>query len=416
MYTFAHIADCHLGAFKDKKLQELSVESFLTTLDRCIEEEVDFVLFTGDIFHTTIPNMNIVSTAAGKLKELRDCGITIYAIYGSHDYNPGTISIVDVLQSAGLFQKIAIGQTGEDGKLRLQFTQDPKTQAKLTGISARKVSLEREYYKILDRELLENEPGFKIFAFHTALSELKPREYASMDSNPISLLPNNFDYYAGGHIHKNICEEITGLGNVVYPGPTFGAKFVDLEQIAKGEKRGFYIVHFDEELQNIEFREIPTVAIYYEEYDVSRRSSTQVQIKLSEIIEAIDPENKIVLLKVKGQLSGGKPSDIDFGEIRRTLVNRGALHVSINRYGLITTEVLKTKILGETPSEIEQKLFKENIAQINVKDSKLKGEEGIRLAMDFLRITRQEKEDEEKKAEYDERITDEAADLLLGEE
>lgn len=414
MPKFAHIADCHLGAFRDKTLQELSIDAFLTTLDLCREENVDFVVFSGDIFHTTIPNMDIVSAAAEKLKELCDSGIRIYAIYGSHDYNPGATSIMDVLQSAGLFHKIALGQIDNDGILRLQFTQDPKTQAKLIGISARKVNLERKYYQILDRESMENEPGFKIFAFHTALSELKPRDYASMAANPISLLPKSFNYYAGGHIHKNIIQNIKGLGHIVYPGPTFAANFIDLEVIAKGGKRGFYLIHFDDEVEEVEFREIPTVAVCYEEYDASGKTSHQVQIKLNEMIEALYPEDKIVLLKVTGQMAGGTPADIDFGELQRTLIQKGALHVRINRYGLRTLEIPDTKILGESSQEIEQNLFREHIDQINVMSSDLKEELGVQRAIELLRITRQEKDDEETKAEYENRITEEATDLLLG--
>ena len=33
--------------------------------------------------------------------------------------------------------------------------------------------------------------------FHTALTEFKPEELDSMESQPLSLLPKNFDYYAG---------------------------------------------------------------------------------------------------------------------------------------------------------------------------------------------------------------------------
>jgi hypothetical protein len=53
------------------------------------------------------------------------------------------------------------------------------------------------YYEHLDVQPLEQENGYKIFLFHTALSELKPHHLQEIDAHPLSLLPKGFDYYAG---------------------------------------------------------------------------------------------------------------------------------------------------------------------------------------------------------------------------
>ena len=65
----------------------------------------------------------------------------------------------------------------------------------------KKGSLEKEYYQALDKENLEKETGYKIFLFHSALTEFKPEELKDIESHPLSLLPKNFNYYAGGHVH-----------------------------------------------------------------------------------------------------------------------------------------------------------------------------------------------------------------------
>ena len=75
------------------------------------------------------------------------------------------------------------------------------------------------------KEALEKEEGFKIFMFHTALTELKPKELDKMDSAPVSFLPRNFDYYAGGHVHIVKEASLDGYKNIVYPGPLFPNNF-----------------------------------------------------------------------------------------------------------------------------------------------------------------------------------------------
>ncbi|GAG67169.1 unnamed protein product, partial [marine sediment metagenome] len=134
----------------------------------------------------------------------------------------------------------------------MQFTEDSKTKIKLTGMRARKKSLEIRDYDILDKKNLEDEEGNKIFVLHTMLSELKPKEYKDMKSGPKSMLPKGFLYYAGGHLHKTIPEQLREESNiytisndselnkkVIYPGSIYPTNFLELEQFQYG---GFCIV------------------------------------------------------------------------------------------------------------------------------------------------------------------------------
>ena len=88
------------------------------------------------------------------------------------------------------------------------------------------------------------------------------------DCIPLSYLPRGFDYYGGGHIHKRM-EGNMGESKIVYPGPIFGSTFEDLEQTAKGERRGFYIITFDKKLTGYEFIEIKVADI------ISREASSR---------------------------------------------------------------------------------------------------------------------------------------------
>ena len=411
MYKFAHLADCHLGANRDPVLEDLELAAFKKALDSCLEEKVDFIVITGDLFHANIPDMHIANEAVKKVKEVRDKNIPIYAIYGSHDYSPNETSMIDILDSAGLIKKIVKGEvTG--GKLKLEFFIDPKTKAKLVGISARKVGLEKSYFEILDRTSLERESGFKIFMFHSALSELKPEYLSQMESIPVSLLPRGFDYYAGGHIHQHSELSLPDYKRIVYPGTLFAGYPRDFEESAKGVKRGFYIVSFEEKIVDVKFKEVPVCEYVYFEYDASNKNSIQARKELLEELEKIQAEKKLVVVKIKGELSGGKTSDISSTEIRSLLIEKGATYVSINRYGLTSKEYSAIKTIGGDILMIENKLFRENIGTIKITDEALKGEKGTKLAVDLLKILRQEQKLGEKKNDYIERIQKQALDVL----
>jgi DNA repair exonuclease SbcCD nuclease subunit len=411
MYKFAHLSDCHIGANREPVLESLELAAFSRALDICIQEKVDFILITGDLFHANIPDMRVTNEAVKKMKEVRDKGIPIYVIYGSHDYSPNQTSMIDILDSAGLIKKIVKGKVVE-GKLKLEFFVDPKTKAKLVGIPARKVGMEKKYYEILDHELLEKEEGFKIFAFHSAISELKPEFLAEMEAIPLSYVPKGFDYYAGGHIHQYYEASLPDYKKIVYPGALFAGYPRDFEQSAKGVKRGFLIVYFRDKVEAVKFHEVPVCGYAYFEYDVTNKNSIQAKKDLLEKISKIDVKGKLVVVKVKGELSGGRTSDISTSEIRSLLTENGALYVVMNRYGLTSKEYAAIKVMGEDISAIENRVLKENIGMVKVSNEELKGEKGAKLASDLLRVLRQEQKMNESKKDYMERIQKMAIEVL----
>ena len=171
---YAHLADLHLGSWRDDKMRNLSTKAFLTAIDDCIKKEVDFILFAGDLFNTSLPNLDTLKIVTKKLKELQDKNIPVYAIAGSHDYSPTGKTMIDVLENAGLLINVCKGEVIEQ-KLNLRFTVDKKTNTKITGILGKKGLLDKVYYQNLELNNLEQEPGYKIFMFHTTISELKPK-------------------------------------------------------------------------------------------------------------------------------------------------------------------------------------------------------------------------------------------------
>jgi hypothetical protein len=378
------MADVHLGSFREPRLREANLEAFLKALDLCAAEKVDFVLICGDLFHTSLPDMGVVERATAKLRELIDAGIPVYIIYGSHDFSAAERSIVDVLHSAGVFDKVTRASVREDGSVELEGTVDERTGAVLAGLSGRKLGLDISYYEKLDASRVLAKPGPKIFAFHGAITEMKPRELAEMsESMPASLLPKGFDYYAGGHVHERLTSEIPGWGLIAYPGPLFGDGYRDLESAAP---RGFYIVELRPgEGPALDFRELPARKTRLIEVDARDRTPEDVNRELKQKAEQANAGEAIVLLKVRGELSTGKASEVDTDCVRKLLAQDGAFTVYVSRGGLSTRERAMIRVEGEEGrTDIETKLLRENLANHPSKMSELKGEEGLLRARRLL--------------------------------
>jgi len=411
MHSFAHIADCHLGAYRDEVLRNLNLDAFRKAIDRCIEKKVDFIIIAGDLFHSNLPDMRIVKEGVEKLKEAKEKDIEIYIVYGSHDYSVTNTSIIDVLKSAGLLTSVfSMKQVGE--QLVADFMVDGRTGAKIVGISARKGGNEREYYDKLDTKRLEKEKGFRIFILHTAIDELKPKAFLQMKSVPMSLLPKGFDYYAGGHVHRRIVEFMKEHGRIVFPGVLFGSDYKDLEDMGNKET-GFYIVKFDENGIKEMIREDVSVAeILKIDFDASGRSAIKAREELWGKIKDTDFKKKIVLLKVRGVLESGRPSDLNLYELKREISSKGAISVYINRNQLSSKEEKSMMVYGESAAEIENSIFEKFSAEFGTKTKLLKGRKGVELSKKLLDTLKSEMKGNEKKKDYEERIMEAALKTL----
>ena len=94
MFKFAHMADLHMGAHGDPVLRKMELATLTKAINVCIAERVAFILIAGDIFDSNLPNLEAVNDAVKEFKRVRDQGIPLYYIYGSHDYSANQTSMV----------------------------------------------------------------------------------------------------------------------------------------------------------------------------------------------------------------------------------------------------------------------------------------------------------------------------------
>lgn len=394
MVKFIHIADCHIGGWRDEKLKELNLKSFIYVINKCIVEEIDFLIISGDLFNTSLPGIQYLKETVKQLNILKENKIPVYLIPGSHDFSPSGKTMLSILEEANLVENVFKGKI-ENELLKLDFTTNTKTNTKITGLLGRKGTLEKKDYSELDQESLENEEGFKIFLFHSAIDELKPKNLELMDSMPLSLLPKGFNYYAGGHVHivKNI--SLDGYENIIYPGPTFPNNFYELEKLKSG---GYYL--FDN--GKVSFNKIEIINVTSIILDCNDKSSEEVENEL--LLYDKNVENQIVTIRLYGTLITGKPSDINFKHIFSKLYERKAFFVMKNTYALKNQKFKDIELNQSSSENIENELIQEYAEQN--KEIKLTREKEIEFTKQLIKILSEEKNDDEKNENYDHRIVE----------
>lgn len=399
---FAHLADCHIGSWRDPKLKDISTIAFQKAIDKCMEENVDFILIAGDLFNTSLPRIDNLKTVVNIFRKLKEKSIAVYIIPGSHDYSPSGKTMLDVLENAGLFINVVKGEE-IDNRLKLNFTLDKKTGAKITGMLGKRLSLEKEYYKNLILENLENETGYKIFMFHSGIDELKPEDMQNIITQPLSLLPKNFNYYAGGHVHIVKDTKIEGYGTIAYPGPLFPNSFSELEKLETG---GFYIVENSiPKWHPVQVYNINKIII-----DCNQKNPEQVYNEIINEIKDKEFINTIVLIRLFGSLISGKPYDIDFKDIFAQLYDKSAYFVMKNTNQLTTKEFEEIKIDTKSAEEAEEKIIKEHLGQIKLKDITLEKEEA--LIKQLIQTLSTEKQEGETNPDFEKRVKDDVSKVL----
>ncbi len=371
-FRYAHLADLHLGSWREPKMREISTKVFLRAIDDCIEAGVDFILFAGDLFNTSMPAVDTLKIVTKKLKELQEKGIPLYAIAGSHDFSPSGKTMLDVLENAGLLVNVCKGSVDPETKLlNLSVVVDQKTGAKIAGIIGRRGMLDRTYYENLNRVELEKEGGYKIFMFHTTLTELKPKHLEMLDSQPASFLPKSFNYYAGGHIHHRNLIEIPEYGTLTYTGALFPNNFAELEKYSYG---GFYLVDVQkvEEgngegnfSQSIEWKAVQVVKHKKIIFDCNAKTALQVEKELHDSLKEEDLSNTLITLRLFGSLLEGKGSDINFKEVFEQWYAQGAYFIMKHTSKLVSPEFEEISLSSsqQSPELVEKELIKEHAGQ-----------------------------------------------------
>ena len=328
----AHISDSHLGYFQYRlnERKEDFLKAFREAVRRAIEEKVDFIIHTGDLFESYHPDVSTISEAISVFKEIKDAGIPVFSITGNHDrvlrrgYSPPH----RILKDLDLIELIdPVGDLNYEGVYIAGMRYFPKTYMK--GIKERFFSKFSENAQRAD---------FSIFMFHQGLDQYLYYDYA-YELN-ISDLPEGFNYYAGGHIHAFIRTNFKG-GILSYAGST---EFRSKREVKAG-RRGFNIFNLETgELQRVELQSL-------REFFVIETDEERAPEELRELLEKVKDcrEKPVVLVNYSY-----KNSDLNSLEELIEKLKKHSLIVKISENRLLDEEqtiTTENKSYGEIYEE-----------------------------------------------------------------
>lgn len=229
---FAHLADTHLG-YRQYGLFEREkdfYEVFEKVIDKIIEENVDFVVHSGDLFETARPSPMALLTFQKGLLKLKGAGIPMYAIAGNHDIvmRKGSIPPQVIFKKLGLKVISTINPTYMHGDILIAgLPYYPASHAKTLKSKLAELSEKASHH---EKSILLLHQGIdKYFGYNYELE--------------IGEIPDNFDYYALGHIHKYVNDKC-GKGRLVYPGSSEIWKTSEIPDYLENGK-GFVVVDLE---------------------------------------------------------------------------------------------------------------------------------------------------------------------------
>lgn len=393
---FAHLADCHLGAWRSQELQQLSLKAFDIAINKCLEEKVDFVVIAGDLFDVAMPGVDILKETVSIIKRLKENNIKCFLLAGSHDFSITGKTFLDVLERADLFKNVFVmnPRENEEDEKELEIFHDKELKVSFAGIPGKKAGIEVNLFKNLKVKGLPGD-SLKIFVFHTTLTESKPAEMSFVDSIDIAQLPDGFDYYAGGHLHL-VAKHKKGKAFVTYPGPLFPNNFEELETLKHGR---FFIVEIDERTKEAKIKdeEIKLKETIHIGCNVDSLNPNAATEKILNEITKHEIRDKIVLLKISGTLASGRTSEINFEKIREKL-HESYCYLK-NTSGLSTKEFkIEVEDKGDDIETIERNI----IVEYSKKEQEFK--EFLPLISQLNEILDTEKYEGETKEKYETRV------------
>ncbi len=247
---FAHIADVHLG-YRQYGSEERAIDfaqAFMRAVKRSLEENVDFILIAGDLFHRKSDMDPLTLTQAIKvLEKAKKAKVPVFAVEGNHDsaYFRETFSWLDYLSQQKLL--INLKPSFDDGIIVEEWDGSAGAYFDLdTGVRIYGM----KYYGSMTEKVLEEyarkvkRKGLTIFMAHAGV-EGYVNIHGCVPSSKFHRI--KADYIALGHIHRSFVE-----GKIHNPG---SLEVCDVSELKFD--RGFFIANYDGELK-AELHKVPT--------------------------------------------------------------------------------------------------------------------------------------------------------------
>lgn len=349
-FSFIHAADLHLGyaQYNLETRREDFDKAFQELVSKSLELKPDFLIIAGDIFQQARPLNSTLESVIQNLRKLRDANIPVLAVDGSHDAAPNVITgtILNPLDSAGLIYYLPRHESACWKNEYCYVYGIPNFRTK------------RRTEELLPEFLKQNPPTpdshlFNILVFHMALDmpEFKPPQMEA-EATP-EMLPDGFDYYAGGHVHQPVHMKFKN-GILAYSGCTETVSYED-----SSVEKGFFHVKVNDKgellLQRIKL-DSPRRFKIFNQKDYTGMMPAKITEEVAQLVKDEDEEGVIIVPVIKGTL----PAEANRNEVDLAMI-RGAAEKA-----LLVHPIMRLKT-SEVPEEVIHSIFEGELKDLKTK-------------------------------------------------
>jgi len=387
-FSFVHAADLHLGyaQYGLEVRREDFERAFQELVDKTIELKPDFMIIAGDLFHNARPSNVTLENAIRNFGRLREAGIPVLTVDGSHDSAPNIVTgtILNPLDSAGLIYHLPRHEGACWKKPECCYVYGvPNFRTR------------RKTEELLPAFMEQNKPApdptlFNIFVFHMALDlqDVKP-PYMEAEAPP-ELIPEGFNYYAAGHVHTPYVGNFKG-GLLVYSGCTETVNY-DEAKINKG----FYHVRVDENgkisLQFIELQSPRKFVVL--EQDFTGVMPSKITESAIQMVKGADEEGVILIPILKGSLPAeASRAEVDVSQIRSAAEKALFVHpLVLLRESEVSEEIVRSIFESEL-KDLKTKAFEYFMQIFSERYTREEAEKIARTAIQLIEpLTKKEEE------------------------
>ncbi len=378
-FSFVHVADLHLGYAQynlDARRQDFD-NAFREVVDKTIELKPNFMLIAGDLFQVARPSNVTLETAITNFRRLRDAGIPVLTVDGGHDSAPNVVTgtILNPLDSAGLVHYLPRheGASWRDESCYVYGVPNYRTKRRT----------DEQLPLFLEQNKPVPDPSlFNIFLFHMAvdLPYINKPYQMEAEASP-ELMPNGFNYFAGGHVHKPWNGKFKN-GLLVYSGCTETVSYDDAQV-----EKGFYQVEVNEKgvptLNRIKLESPRRFIVLEPDYTgMIPAKITQEAVKL---VKENDVEGAIMVLVLRGTLpSEANRAEIDLARIREAAQKALLVYPTLRLKETEVSEEVIRAIFEGGLKDLKTKSYEYFIQIFSERYSREQAEKIARLAVNIL--------------------------------
>jgi DNA repair exonuclease SbcCD nuclease subunit len=387
-FSFVHAADLHLGysQYGLEARREDFDKAFEELVEKTIELKPDFMIIAGDLFHQARPSNTTLETAIRNFRRLREAEIPVLTVDGSHDSAPNVLTgtILNPLDSAGLIYHLPKHEGACWRKPDCCY---------VYGIPNYRTRRKTEEQLPVFLETNKPKPDlqlFNILVLHTALDlpNVKP-SYMEAETPP-ELIPEGFNYYAAGHVHKTYVGKFKD-GLLVYSGCT---ETTDYDEASL--KKGFYYVRVDEKGKvSPEFIELKSTRKFVVlEQDFTGITSSKITDLAVQLVKNADEEGVIIIPVLRGVLPiEASRAEVDITKIRSAAEKALFVHpVVLLRESEVSEEMVRS-IFESGFKDLKTKAFEYFLEIFLGRYSREEAEKIAHVALDLIEpLTKKQEE------------------------